>query len=635
MSEEKVDIGDGDGNNVAETSTSGSISNNAYDMMMQFLAQMKEEQNMKVGDLGHQLAGVVQEISMLNQKQQCNQDEIAKLKQQNDSSPPAQDRENNVMFSNMLPTTPHGNRNGLRRESFFGIDRQDQGNMRTMDSGNQGSIGDKLSSRGNLHLSVPLPQRKFEQRETVTVKTVIIAEDQQREEARASFGVGVLNLDEYFKLEVCKGLVKNDKKMKVAHSLHLDEMTWLGIDDETFLDMCARKIRSTKPTKEGFLEIFVDGLGKFTLGDSERWTVGVIGWSKHAEKALDDHITRARRVYKLMMRGKHFGEIIPPETYQKEDPGLINAYLLVINPLQDYVKHYMGGEKQLKLIKKFDQFLDSLDLMNASVSEEDMEMTKQNSKLVPPPSMADIVKRVQDKQSHQGRRAQYETTKEAIEKRLSVGHLHRQEAVADTSVETDDGDSNSVYASIFPFEYDDDSSLELPSDLYSALKTIPQDVLRSVVKDHQRDQQESSHDEIARLEYATANREKYPSTPDKKDMACYTQMRYGKCDKLGCGYDHDGKKAQAKLMEEFKRLLQSPYADKNQIVTMLREPASGDSKPGNPLPSSTAIPRFSPSSRPPGQQRTNFPPPPAGRLQELSGVTSVAFDTSPEILTHK
>ena len=642
MSEEKSDIADGDGNNVAETSNSGSISNNAIDMMMQFLAQMKkdqdimkEEQNMKHDDLFHQLAGVVQEVAMLNKIQQYNQAEIEKLKEHNDSPPTAQnDRVNNVAFSNMLPTTPHGNRNSLRRESFFGINRQ-QGNMRTIDSGNQGSIGDKISSRADLHLSVPLPQRKFEQRDFVSVNTVLMVEDQQREDGRASFGVGVINLDEYFKSTACIGLVKNDKKMKVAHSLHLDEMTWLGIDDETFLDMCARKIRSTKRTKEGFLEIFVDGLGKFTLSDSERWTVGVIGWSKHAEKALDDHITRARRVYKLMMRGKHFGEIIPPETYQKEDPGLINAYLLVIDPLQAYVKHYMGGEKQLNLIKKFDQFLDSLDLMNASVSEEDMEMTKQNSKLVPPPSMTDIVKRVQDKQSHQGRRAQYETTKEAIEKRLSVGHLHRQEAVADTSVDTDDGDNNSVYAPIFPLEYDDDSSLELPSDLYSALKTIPQDVLRSVVKDHQRDQQESSHDEIARLEYATANREKYPSTPDKKDMACYTQMRYGKCDKLGCGYDHDGKKAQAKLMEEFKRLLQSPYADKNQIVTMLREPASGDSKPGNPLPSSTAIPRFSPSSRPPGQQRTNFPPPPAGRLQELSGVSSVAFDTSPEILTHK
>ena len=638
MSEEKIDIGDEIGNSGGDSSNQGTNSRNAFDMIMQLMTQMREElntmneqQNMKQADLTHQLAGVVQEITVLNRIQQSNQDEIAKLKEHNTSPSPGENRVNSVEFSNMLPTTPHGNRNVLRRESFFGINRQ-QGNMRTMDSQNQGSIGEKVSSRSDLHLSVPLPQTKFPQRDVVTVNTVLIAEDYQREEARASYGLGGLNLDEYFKLEACKGLIKNDKKMKVAHSLHLDEMTWNGIDDETFLDMCARKIRSTKRTKEGFLEIFVDGLGKFTLGNSElRWEVGVIGWSKHAEKPLDDHIVRSRRVYSLMMRGKQYGEEIPPETYQtKDDPGLINAYLTVINPLAAYVRHYMGGDKSLKGIKSFLDFLGRLDLMNVDLASQDEELIKKNSKLVPPPTIADIVQKVQDKQSQQGRRAHYEKTRDAIEKRLSVGHLHRQEAVCDTSVDTEDGDG----ASIFPLDFDD-SSVDLPSDLYSALKTIPHDVLRSVVDEHQRDQQESSQDEIARLEFSSASRDKYPaSTPDKKDMACYTQMRYGSCDKANCGYDHDGKKAQAKLMEELKKLLQSPYADKNQIGTMLRESSSGNSKQGNPLPSNTGIPRFAPSSRPPGQQRTNFQPS-AGKLQEMSGVTSVAFDTPSELLTHK
>lgn len=641
MSEEKIDIGDEIGNSGGDSSNQGTNSRNAFDMIMQLMTQMREElntmneqQNMKQADLTHQLAGVVQEITVLNRIQQSNQDEIAKLKEDNASPSPGENRVNSVAFSNMLPTTPHGNKNSLRRESFFGINRQ-QGNMRTMDSQNQGSIGEKVSSRSDLHLSVPLPQTKFPQRDVVTVNTVLIAEDQQREDNRASFGLGGLNLDEYFKLEACKGLIKNDKKMKVAHSLHLDERTWNGIDDETFLDMCARKIRSMKRTKEGFLEIFVDGLGKFTLGNSEqRWEVGVIGWSKHAEKPLDDHIVRSRRVYSLMMRGKQYGEEIPPETYQtKDDPGLINAYLTVIKALEAYVKHYMGGDKSLKAIKSFSDFLDRLDLMNVDLASQDEELIKKNSKLVPPPTIADIVQKVQDKQSQQGRRAHYEKTRDAIEKRLSVGHLHRQEAVCDTSVDTEDGDGNSGYASIFPIDFDD-SSFDLPSDLYNALKTIPQDVLRSVVDEHQRDQQESSHDEIARLEFSSASRDKYPSTPDKKDMACYTQMRYGSCDKANCGYDHDGKKAQAKLMEELKKLLQSPYADKNQIGTMLRESSSGNSKQGNPLPSNTGIPRFAPSSRPPGQQRTNFQPS-AGKLQEMSGVTSVAFDTSSEVLTHK
>ena len=642
MSEEKIDIGDEIGNSGGEPSNQGTNSRNAFDMIMQLMTQMREElntmneqQNVKQADLTHQLAGVVQEITVLNRIQQSNQDEIAKLKEDNASPSPGENRVNSVAFSNMLPTTPHGNRNVLRRESFFGINRQ-QGNMRTMDSQNQGSIGEKVSSRSDLHLSVPLPQTKFPQRDVVTVNTVLIAEDYQREEARASYGLGGLNLDEYFKLEACKGLIKNDKKMKVAHSLHLDEMTWNGIDDETFLDMCARKIRSTKRTKEGFLEIFVDGLGKFTLGNSElRWEVGVIGWSKHAEKPLDDHIVRSRRVYSLMMRGKQYGEEIPPETYQtKDDPGLINAYLTVINPLAAYVRHYMGGDKSLKGIKSFLDFLGRLDLMNVDLASQDEELIKKNSKLVPPPTIADIVQKVQDKQSQQGRRAHYEKTRDAIEKRLSVGHLHRQEAVCDTSVDTEDNDGNSGYASIYPLDFDD-SSFDLPSDLYSALKTIPQDVLRSVVDEHQRDQQESSQDEIARLEFSSASRDKYPaSTPDKKDMACYTQMRYGSCDKANCGYDHDGKKAQAKLMEELKKLLQSPYADKNQIGTMLRESSSGNSKQGNPLPSNTGIPRFAPPSRPPGQQRTNFQPS-AGKLQEMSGVTSVAFDTSSEVLTHK
>jgi hypothetical protein len=72
----------------------------------------------------------------------------------------------------------------------------------------------------------------------------------------------------------------------------------------------------------------------------------------------------------------------------------------------------------------------------------------------------------------------------------------------------------------------------------------------------------------------------------------------------------------------------------HSMMDSVRKARTGNSKQGNPLPSNTGIPRFAPPSRPPGQQRTNFQPS-AGKLQEMSGVTSVAFDTSSEVLTHK
>jgi hypothetical protein len=513
-------------------------------------------------------------VSDLNTVQAEDRTEIARLKEQNDRLLSGGSRGDNSVTFAKPPSTPFANGSDLRRQSFFfnnrrqesheGSDGQNtQGQQvgitpnraRTTDpetaaflGGTQTQHAEKLANRDNLSISIPLNQKRHDLRDVVSVRSVFAARDMKSEDGRDSFGIGERNLDEYFSNKAIKQLVLNDQKMKVAFSNLLDAHNWTSIDDGMFLDMCGRYIRSLKPTKEGFLEIFVDGLGKFEFAVDNHWSVGVRGWSKYVEGPLAEIIMRGKHVQILMMRGLQHGELIPPETYQGsgQEPGLINAFLTVLKPLKDNIKTYFGGDKQLKVFKTLQDFLDKLELMNKAMASQDVEYIKITSTLVPFTPIEDLVQKVQDKNRQQDRTSQqvrqvkYDQRKQEIGRQLAEGRLQRQEAV-DESVDTEDDRRDSLYASIYPLETLDDSFSELPKDSTSALKTFPQEVLRTAIDEHQREQQNNCHDEDARLEYAS--REKTPLTPaEKREYVCYKVVYGGKCEDLGCAYRHDVEK---------------------------------------------------------------------------------------------